>query len=326
MTDNSLSGGGRISPFDAIRHVDGSDTARRHYVYTLSYPDGRVFYVGKGRGDRILDHEAQAKRGVKSEKCDIIRDIWRQGGEVVKRKVAFFESDEEAQVYEQALISSLGGLTNIAPGSSRIKAVKVSSADRAYFGASIRHFRDDGSDYWSAREMADFLGYANWSPFRKLVLKVESSFARIGMDVQTHFVHTTCSVLIGHDSLRDIEDVHLSRDAFLLVLQNADVNKAMVGIGKSYIARCAVNADAFDKLVREWSRGQKDDLEPQIVLSQRPRTKLRRPIEQGEPIDPDELRERRFRQELARQQRIEEEDRLGLFGSLFEAGGQTSND
>lgn len=32
------------------------------------------------------------------------------------------------------------------------------------------------------------------------------------------------------------------------------------------------------------------------------------------------------RRELARQQRIEEEDRLGLFGPLFDAGKDTSRD
>mgnify|MGYP001447839363 CR=1 FL=1 len=25
----------------------------RHYVYALAYPDGRIFYVGKGVDDRV---------------------------------------------------------------------------------------------------------------------------------------------------------------------------------------------------------------------------------------------------------------------------------
>lgn len=47
----------------------------RHYVYIYAYPDGRVFYVGKGKGNRILDHEAEARKGINSRKCDIIRSI-----------------------------------------------------------------------------------------------------------------------------------------------------------------------------------------------------------------------------------------------------------
>ena len=31
------------------------------YVYTLAYPDGKVFYVGKGSGYRIDQHEMEAR-------------------------------------------------------------------------------------------------------------------------------------------------------------------------------------------------------------------------------------------------------------------------
>src|SRR5260221_10494808 len=58
----------------------------KYYVYTLSKPDGTIFYVGKGRGNRILQHENEARRGVKSTKCDIIREIWANGGGPAKTK------------------------------------------------------------------------------------------------------------------------------------------------------------------------------------------------------------------------------------------------
>lgn len=38
------------------------------YVYTLAYPDSKVFYVGKGTGKRIDDHEREARKGVQSYK------------------------------------------------------------------------------------------------------------------------------------------------------------------------------------------------------------------------------------------------------------------
>jgi hypothetical protein len=61
------------------------------YVYTLAYPEsmgGTIFYVGKGRNDRINDHDRETRRGVQSDKCNIIREIWATGEEVVKIKVA----------------------------------------------------------------------------------------------------------------------------------------------------------------------------------------------------------------------------------------------
>ena len=89
-----------------------------HYVYTLAYPDGRVFYVGKGIHDRIHHHEREvrARRRVNTYKEAIIRGIWEAGGQVVKTKLASFETHEEAILFETALIFFMDGLTNLTHG------------------------------------------------------------------------------------------------------------------------------------------------------------------------------------------------------------------
>ena len=33
----------------------------------------------------------------------------------------------------------------------------------------IKHIRDDGSEYWSARELADTLDYTQWRNFSKVI-------------------------------------------------------------------------------------------------------------------------------------------------------------
>src|SRR5260221_12406524 len=91
--------------------------ARKHfYVYTLAYPDGTVFYVGKGSvksrkslRDRIEDHEVEARQGVQSPKCDIIREIWAQGWEVQKSVVYETDSEEEALHAATQLITLISG-------------------------------------------------------------------------------------------------------------------------------------------------------------------------------------------------------------------------
>lgn len=67
-----------------------------YYVYTYAYPDGKVFYVGKGHGNRIDHHEREAKSGVDSEKCAIIRQIWADGKQVLKKKIYENLSEEDA--------------------------------------------------------------------------------------------------------------------------------------------------------------------------------------------------------------------------------------
>lgn len=89
------------------------------YVYELFDPaDGAVFYVGKGKDDRVGDHEREARRGVVHPKCDRIRKIWARKAEVGRRIVQEFQDESAAYEFEASLIARYGieNLTNIGPG------------------------------------------------------------------------------------------------------------------------------------------------------------------------------------------------------------------
>lgn len=74
------------------------------YVYTLRYPDGTVFYVGKGIAERINNHAKEAKKGVSSPKCDVIRSIWETGQDFIRQKEYEGLSQEEALQLENEVI------------------------------------------------------------------------------------------------------------------------------------------------------------------------------------------------------------------------------
>lgn len=78
---------------------------KKFYVYTLAYPNGTVFYVGKGQGNRIDQHEQEALRGEISPRHNVIRQIWGEGGEVIKQVFDRFDVEEDACIMEEALIS-----------------------------------------------------------------------------------------------------------------------------------------------------------------------------------------------------------------------------
>ena len=92
------------------------------YVYELIDPrNGQVFYVGKGKDNRINDHEVEAHAGHPSYKCNKIRSIWQDGHQIVKQKVAMFWEEEAAYECEEYRIAEIGldNLTNIIGGGRR---------------------------------------------------------------------------------------------------------------------------------------------------------------------------------------------------------------
>src|SRR6266581_1534982 len=91
---------------------------RDYYVYTYaSSLDGKIFYVGKGKGDRYLEHVKAARRkdilyisGYKkpTRVVSTIRAIWQQGGKVIIRKPYKDLPEREAIDTEGRLIASYG--------------------------------------------------------------------------------------------------------------------------------------------------------------------------------------------------------------------------
>ncbi|MEN9713810.1 MAG: hypothetical protein RLZZ164_474 [Actinomycetota bacterium] len=95
-----------------------------YYVYALVDPRSKkVFYVGKGKGDRILAHAKDAKdsKEVHTAKFDTIREIHAKGLEVDHYFIRIgMKSEKEAFIAEQGAIDALlltgVKLTNIAGG------------------------------------------------------------------------------------------------------------------------------------------------------------------------------------------------------------------
>ena len=104
----------------------------RYYVYILARPNGKPFYVGKGQGARVFAHDNEARLGHKCHKCNVIRKIWRNGGEYQRYIVFTTDVERDAHDYEKELIAQFGrdSLCNLTDGGEGCSGRVVDSETR----------------------------------------------------------------------------------------------------------------------------------------------------------------------------------------------------
>jgi DNA-damage-inducible protein D len=100
----------------------------------------------------------------------------------------------------------------------------------------IRQEDADGMEFWSARDLMPTLEYVSWQKFKNVLIKAQLACENSGYDPGDHFIQAVKMVAIGSDAKREVEDMHLSRYACYLVVQNADPSKEVVALGQTYFA------------------------------------------------------------------------------------------
>lgn len=94
----------------------------------------------------------------------------------------------------------------------------------------LKQISDNGSEFWSARDLLPLLGYKEWRNFHKVIAKAIVACETSGHQAADHFVDTNKMVELGSGAIREIEDIYLSRYACYLVVQNGDPTKPVVAV------------------------------------------------------------------------------------------------
>ncbi len=94
----------------------------------------------------------------------------------------------------------------------------------------------EGIEYWSARELQQILGYAQWRNFENAIEKAKTSCKNVGEEVSDHFADVSKMVEIGSGVQKEISDIALTRYGCYLIAQNGDANKSEIAFAQTYFA------------------------------------------------------------------------------------------
>lgn len=62
---------------------------------------------------------------------------------------------------------------------------------------AIREEAEDGSEYWSARDLAKILGYSKWDKFKFTIVRAEEACENSGQEIIDHFLQVGKMVKLG---------------------------------------------------------------------------------------------------------------------------------
>lgn len=120
----------------------------------------------------------------------------------------------------------------------------------------IKHVRDDGTEFWYARELQKALEYTKWTNFLHVIDKAREACRNAGNVETSHFADVGKIIDLGIGE-REVQDIELSRYACYLIVQNSDPNKEVVALGQTYFAvqtRRQELSDQFDTLTEDQKR------------------------------------------------------------------------
>ena len=99
----------------------------------------------------------------------------------------------------------------------------------------IKHIREDGSEFWSARELGPVLDYVKWENFNRVIKRAMISCENAGHSISDDFPEVRKIVEAGVTSKPKL-DYELTRYACYLIVQNGDPRKEVIALGQTYFA------------------------------------------------------------------------------------------
>lgn len=121
----------------------------------------------------------------------------------------------------------------------------------------IKHYTEEGVEFWYARELQHVLEYREWRNFLKTIQKAKDGCEMAQQSVLVHFVDVNKTSPMPNGGVKVMDDFMLSRYACYLIVMNGDPRKAVIALGQTYFAvqtRKQELADAEFRMMTEDER------------------------------------------------------------------------
>jgi DNA-damage-inducible protein D len=95
---------------------------------------------------------------------------------------------------------------------------------------SIKKTREDGTEYWNARELGVLLEYKKWENFAKVIDRAKLACKNSGFEIDERFPEVRKTIKMPNRAEKEILDYELTRYACYLIVQNGDPRKEIIAL------------------------------------------------------------------------------------------------
>ncbi len=114
--------------------------------------------------------------------------------------------------------------------------------------------RENGVEYWYARDLYPLLGYLRWENFETAINRAKEACKKSKGSVADHFRGVTKVIEVGKTAKQEIPDIKLTRYACYLIAVNGDPRKAEIAFAQAYFITQTRKMELIEQRMSELER------------------------------------------------------------------------